>query len=151
MNRFSNYSAKLDVALASEYTPTWSNLTVGNATQEWYFIQINKFIFVHGVLVFGSTTSISGVPHPTVPLRLGRRSTYTSRFPPIGFAELRDEGGVGTIEGIVERNGDSETTVRIRGLTTSSSRVVPENPSSTVPFTWATSDRIHAQFFYETE
>ena len=41
----------------TEYTPTWTNLTVGNAIQGSTYLQVGKTIFYSGRIDWGSTTS----------------------------------------------------------------------------------------------
>jgi hypothetical protein len=41
------------------YTPTWTGLTLGNATQQFRYHQIGKQVHYYGRLTFGSTTTIT--------------------------------------------------------------------------------------------
>jgi len=45
---------------ATAFTPSWNNLTPGNATETWYYTQVNDLVLVQGETLFGSTTSITG-------------------------------------------------------------------------------------------
>lgn len=49
------------------FTPTWTNLTIGNGTQAWSYIYQNGGIYITGKTVFGTTTSIGGTVQMTVP------------------------------------------------------------------------------------
>lgn len=42
------------------WTPTWTNLTVGNGTASGAYMQIGKTVFARYSLVLGSTSSVSG-------------------------------------------------------------------------------------------
>lgn len=42
------------------FTPTWTNLTVGNGTVVGRYSQLNDIVFVNVELTWGSTTSASG-------------------------------------------------------------------------------------------
>ena len=42
------------------YTPTWTGITVGNATQSFRYGRINKLVYGFGTFTFGTTSSITG-------------------------------------------------------------------------------------------
>jgi len=44
---------------ATAFTPSWTNFTLGNGTQEWYSTQIGDLVVVTGRVVYGSTSSIA--------------------------------------------------------------------------------------------
>jgi hypothetical protein len=50
------------------WTPTWTNLTVGNGTVLAAYKQIGKVVFARYSIVFGSTSSISGAITFTLPV-----------------------------------------------------------------------------------
>ncbi len=50
------------------YTPTWTELTVGNATQDFKYAEVNGIVVVSGRLVWGSTTAITGNVRVSVPV-----------------------------------------------------------------------------------
>ena len=53
---------------ATAFTPSWTNLTPGNATETWYYTQVNDLILVQGQTLFGSTTSITGAVQMNHPI-----------------------------------------------------------------------------------
>ena len=59
----------------NSYTPTWTNLTVGNGTQSAIYRYIDGGIWVKGVLTFGTTSSISGTVTQTIPNSETSKST----------------------------------------------------------------------------
>lgn len=52
----------------ASWTPTWTNLTIGNGTNDAKYIQIGKTVIWRLVFDFGSTTSISGNPIFSLPV-----------------------------------------------------------------------------------
>lgn len=47
------------------YTPTWTNLTVGNGGNTGAYIRIGSVVHARWSLAFGSTTTVSGIFYPT--------------------------------------------------------------------------------------
>jgi hypothetical protein len=126
-----------------DYTPTWTNLTVGNAVQDFRYIKVNKFISVVGVITLGSTSSITGTLSFTLPQTA------------VTYASANERFGVGTFEDAGTDAYDawvlygSTTTARLRVPLASGTYINTTAVSSTVPFTWTTSDRISVNFIYE--
>jgi hypothetical protein len=129
------------------YTPTWTNITVGNGTQDSAYLNAGKLYLVRIKLTFGSTTSVSGLPEFTLPNSATYEGSY-SVFTPVGLATFYDDsagaGRAGTIT-------PATTTTRARILinTADTTYVGFAAISSTAPWTWTTSDRIEAQFMFE--
>jgi hypothetical protein len=44
---------------AVAFTPSWTNFTLGNGTEEWYSTRIGDLVIVTGRVVYGSTSSIA--------------------------------------------------------------------------------------------
>jgi hypothetical protein len=124
------------------YTPTFTNLTVGNGTLAFRFGRVQDFIHVHGKLTFGSTTSVSGSVSFTLPVT----STDQATSAPLGWARLGD-AGVGTLFGLVSKV--NTTTANVEALNASSTYLSTTGFTSTVPFTWNTNDEIYLNFIYE--
>jgi hypothetical protein len=49
------------------FTPTWSNLTVGNGTVVAKYVRIGSMVTYTGKITIGSTTSVSGFVNITLP------------------------------------------------------------------------------------
>lgn len=49
------------------YTPTWTNLTIGNGEQYAGYRRVGRSIFYRGFVYFGTTTTISGTFYPSLP------------------------------------------------------------------------------------
>lgn len=131
----------------ASYTPTWTNLTVGNGTVVAKYCQIGRTVFVRISLVWGSTTSISGsvsVSTPTTQVSYGG----TAGISALGNARLSDNSAGITHEGVVLNI--STTTVLLTVHDASGTYLKAVVLSSTVPFTWTNPDEITATFSYET-
>lgn len=115
------------------YTPTWTNLTVGNATQSFAYLKINNLGFIQGELTFGSTTSITASnPRFTLP------SGWTNEYQPLSsFIDYLD-AGVTNYDGWLNR-WDNDELLPMVGLT-GGTYYQGQGLSSTVPMTWGTSD-----------
>jgi hypothetical protein len=120
------------------YTPTYTNITVGNGTLTARYGQSGKFVVVNWRLVLGSTSSIGSAPKITLPVTATNNqsvgSAYyldaaTAEF--IGLSRLFDTSN---IQLIAPQAGGVNTAA---GL------------SSTFPFTWTTSDEIRITLVYE--
>lgn len=125
------------------WTPTWTNLTVGNGTVNAKYVQTGKTVIVRVSVTFGSTTSISGnvtSSYPVTPI-----SNYTV-FHHIGNTTCNDNhatiyGGYATFE--------TTSLIRYFAGLTNGTYLGLTNLASTVPFTWATGDIFSAEFVYE--
>lgn len=122
------------------YTPTWTNLTVGNATQAFAYCQIGKFVAVTGILTWGSTTSATGTFTMSLPITAS--STQSSWF---GVCNALDSG-VENYHGLVLNASTTTVALRVYGVT--GSRIKSDPITNTVPFTWGTSDAVSVQLFY---
>ena len=128
------------------WTPTFTNLTVGNGTLTARYIQSNKTVNYSLHFVFGSTSSISGTT--TISLPVTAASTAASQAAVISVWYL--DAGVDTYFG--QSNPDDRTTTNFRlnvGGGTTTLLTVTTNVNATSPFTWTTSDAIYVSGMYE--
>lgn len=125
------------------FTPTWTNLTVGNATQTCAYIQIGKLIIARFRLVFGSTTVVSGTPQATVPVTAHANALRTEGE----VAIYRDASATTNYAGIVALT--LTTAVQFLRENVAGATDAMAGVSSTAPFTWATSDEICGTIMYE--
>ena len=126
-----------------DYTPTWTNLTVGNAVQDFRYIKINNFISVVGVITLGSTSSVGSAPTFTLPQTA---VTYASANERYGIGILEDTGTEAYDCWVL---GSSTTTARLRVPLASGTYINSTAINSTTPFTWVSGDRISVNFIYE--
>ena len=123
------------------YTPTWTNLTVGNGTQSFNYMAINNFIHVQGIITLGSTTSISGGVSMSYPSGI---TGAGGNGEPIGFVRFNDSG-TGQSFGVVLQSGTASV-VALQVYNAAGTYLTNNTLSSTVPFTWAVNDSILVNF-----
>ena len=115
------------------FTPTWTNLTVGNGTNVGRYRYVGDQLQVKVRFTFGSTSAVTGgssfaLPNSETAANDGTRN--------IGHAWFLDATSTDAV-GWASVNGNSSNVFMYVSTVT----VL----SSTVPFTWATSDIIEAQ------
>lgn len=132
-------------ALAS-WTPTWTNLTLGNGVVVAKWVQIGKLVFCRLSLVFGTTTSVSGSITFSLPVTAATLGGTIGG--PLGICRMFDTSGALVVHGTIVR---ASTTTAIAAPDLASGTYVSSTvTSSTVPFTWATGDEIITSFWYES-
>lgn len=129
----------------SSWTPTWTNLTVGNATVQAKYIQTGKMVAFRLILTFGNTTSISGSVSLTLPANAstGYAGGDNGIF---GGAKIYDSG-TAAYYGIIEYSSTSTMVVKV--WSAGGTYVSNANLSSTVPMTWTTNDALYLWGVYE--
>jgi hypothetical protein len=127
---------------AVSFTPTWSGLTVGNATQVWRYQRVNKLVFVYGSTTFGSTTSVTGIIQFQPPI------AAVAPVATLYHGDVwLDDTGTGTIAGMMLQT--TATNFYPCYFNNAGAFETVSAMTSTAPFTWATGDSIRVQFFYE--
>lgn len=125
----------------ADWTPTWTNVTVGNGTVTATYTQVGKTVHARCVFTLGSTSSVTGTVLIDFPVTAKSSVAY-----PIGIAYL-DNTGVETYMGMVAYN----TTTRMAIYSNNSStdtRLVTVNASKPVA-SWGTGDAIKFSICYE--
>jgi hypothetical protein len=126
----------------SAWTPTVTNLTLGNGTLSGRFVQIGKFVHATLSLTWGSTTSATGSTlefSPPVTIATPN-NTY------IGTARILDNG-VQNYPGMVLVLTNAKLVVFAQYVANTWSEA--SNITNTSPFTWTTSDNISFSITYE--
>ena len=121
------------------YTPTYSGLTIGNATVDAKYKQIGKTVIGRVNVKLGSTSSVTGtiaISPPITPI-VGTNYSYNCNLVDAGTAYYV---GHAVYEG---------TRFTIFAVGTGATYATVPNTSSTVPFTWTTNDEIFLTFTYE--
>lgn len=140
-------NAKLAANTAwTSYTPTFTNVTVGNGTLVAKYQQIGKTVRARISLVFGSTTAVSGDIQFTLPVTAASYAG-TANVTQIGVGQMYDVSAVRVYQGTVSMN--TTTAAVLRAQAADLSFLYFFLCSSTVPFTWATGDEIGLTFTYE--
>ena len=121
------------------YTPTLSNLTIGNGTADFKYVEIGNLVVVMFQIVWGSTTSTSGgAPGFTAPVTV----TGQGLEGPYGSAVFRDSG----TDAWVGHVGFDSPRFYLYTGEIRSSYTAPKNLSSTIPFTHTTNDAWRGYF-----
>lgn len=130
------------------WTPTWTNLTVGNGTLNVAkYIQIGKTVRFYLKFTLGSTSSVGGSISFTTPTTISSNHT-TAGSPGSAFVRIEDAGTrnfVGWADII------TTTTMRILYYSVSGTTIIVSATSSTAPMTWTTGDAIAVKGFYESD
>lgn len=121
------------------FTVTLTNISIGNGTATGFYKKIGRTVVYRVLVTFGSTTSVSGSMTVALPV------TGTSVQGVHNLFMVDDSTG-DVYPGVVSV---STTTAVLRAINTSSTYATQSNTSSTVPFTWATSDVIRLSGVYE--
>lgn len=125
------------------WTPTLSNITAGDGTTTAKYLQVGKTVFYRFKFVLGSTSAIGS--NPTFSLPVTPDSEYDSINTHIGDATLVDSGTKAYF-GFINR---SSSTGVFRVFTAGSTYLESTNVTPTAPHTWAQTDILQAQGFYE--
>jgi hypothetical protein len=122
------------------WTPTWGNLTIGNATVTARYSQVGKTVKFDINVIFGSTTSITGsYPSFTLPVALAKSSALIS-------AQWLD---VGTQRYFNTWYMDTSSVAYCITANVAGTYPIEAAISATVPFTWTTGDQMLISGIYE--
>lgn len=133
-------NAKPDGGASSwqSWTPSWTNFTLGNGSITSRYSQIGKIVFISLTISWGSTTSATA-SSIAISLPISANTSGSN----IGFGFLRDaSAGIGYI-GTMELSS-STAAIFCHNQSGSNSTV-----TATAPFTWAVSDTMKFNAFYE--
>lgn len=124
------------------FTPTWTNLTVGNASvNSGRYLKVGRFVFGEINLIWGSTTSISGgVVSVDVPINMNFIGAA-----PYGVMECIDTAVAAYFGYIRLADANTLTLLAYAGVAGGAQSGV----TATTPFTWGSGDTIDISFFYE--
>jgi hypothetical protein len=134
-----SYKSAATLFAWTTWTPTVSNLSIGNGTAIYRYAQIGKTVFIDIAITLGSTSTVSGSPFVTLPVNAAY-GTFAAA------ANYEDNGvqfwlGIGYV---------ASTGVSFKATNTTGTYAFSAECSSTIPFTWGTSDKINCQFSYES-
>lgn len=124
------------------YSPTWTNLTVGNGTVNASYIQTGKTVTFKVYLLWGSTTSVAGSVQVTLPVTSVAIDGSGRSMGQVTLLDLSNfwQGPLMFID---------TTHVVLRWFAVSGTGIVSTNLSSTSPNTWTTSHQWHCWGTYE--
>jgi len=117
----------------TSFTPTWTNLTVGNGTLNWAtYVRVQNLVFVQVQFTLGSTSAVTGNIYFNAPV-----SSSVGTQNNIGNAIFADANVNVTFTGVASM---ATNLIQAIPINVSSTVGFYQNASSTFPFTWATND-----------
>lgn len=130
------------------WTPTWTNLTVGNGTQISKYTQIGKTVHYYIKFTLGSTSAVTGASNFTLPIT--PIFTTLAVDPIFGHCNLRDvtAGATGSFVGFARSAGSDAVFIGVNSVGTGN-YIINGALNTTVPFTWAADDVITIFGTYE--
>lgn len=126
------------------FTPTYTNLTIGNGSTSGRFVEIGKFVHCTIQIVFGSTTSITGNLQIQAPTGASTISTPTNTY--IGNTRALD-AGVDNYAGSILVSNSSLVMPFVN--TATGTYTTPSLIGPSVPFSWGTNDELQLSFIYQ--
>ena len=124
------------------WTPTLTNLTLGNGTQVAKYRRLGKTVDFFWSLTLGSTSAVGTTPSISLPVAA---STDYTTYPPWTGGMLTDASTSARAPAVL--NLSSTTTVVIQYF---SALNTVANIGATLPWTWTTSDVLALQGTYYT-
>jgi hypothetical protein len=121
----------------SAYSPSYTNITIGNGTVVARYAESDKFVFVYWAFTLGSTSSIGSFNSTSLPV-----TAKSVDFVGSGYAL---DAATNELNGTIILN--STTTMRMLVPIQNSYGIGPT--SATVPWTWGTSDKMIYTLTYE--
>lgn len=142
---FSKHQTPIGFPHWFSWTPTWSGMTIGNATVNAKFAIIGESVVCRFSCALGSTSSISSLVSFTLPVT-GDAIYASSNIVGVGTCHILDNG-TQTYLGNVELT--STTLARILAWNSAGTYVAAVGFSSTAPFTWVAGDQFNGSFVYQ--
>ena len=121
------------------YTPTFTNVTVGNGSLVARYIQLGKAVHMHVRLTLGSTSAVSGIPIISLPVATVSARLHT------GFGNATN----GTNNYPVETRYGSTTTTQAYVFNAAGTFLERTNINGVSPFTWASGHIFDFNLTYE--
>ena len=131
----------------ASWSPSWTNVSVGNGTEVAQYTQIGKTVHFYISLIFGSTTSVTGTIIVSSPVTASSGRTPFTAYNNVGLCVLRDDGAGSNLQGAVTMS--TADLFRPRRYGVSGTDISQGTVNATVPFTWATSDVLIMMGTYE--
>jgi len=126
----------------TSYTPTLTNVTLGNGTMVAAYKQIGKTVVFKIEFTFGTTTSFTSNPFFSLPITAINNNIYSY----IGNIHILD-AGINNYVGLVQL--DTTTTISPKVINASGTYATQTTISSTIPFTWGNADSFRLNGIYE--
>lgn len=137
--------AKVAEEAWTAFTPSWTNLTVGNGTNTGHYVQIGKTVIAKVRFVMGSTSSMGSSPQLTLPVEASTNS-MAAISGPFGRGNIVDSG---TATYSIEGRYASSTSATLITFDAAQTYLRHASITASVPMTWATNDEIVMVLIYE--
>ena len=124
-----------------DYTPTYTNFTLGNGTVTARYARVQDIVVFYLRVVLGSTSSVTGQIQVSLPVTSSSNLTRQSSM--VNFLDAGTANFTGVATWL------STTTVGLNAILASGTYASATTTSSTIPFTWTTSDEFEFTFVYE--
>ena len=131
----------------TSFTPTWTNITVGNGTSDCYYLKIGRLVFARYKFIMGSTSAMGTDPRVDLPVAAAASFLSTSFRAP--YSLNIEDSGTGTYFGFARHRATS-TGIELFVGNAAGTYFGASSITSTVPMTWTTNDSISFQIFYES-
>jgi hypothetical protein len=125
----------------TSYTPTLTNVTLGNGTLAGAYLQIGKTIHYRALLTFGSTTVVSGSIQFALPVAANANQTGGNY--PLGISTMK--GTSSTVYGWARMLASNTGIAPVYNTAATTS----SDCTATAPYTWASTNFIFVQGVYE--
>ncbi len=126
------------------WTPTWTNMTVGNGVMLAYYNQIGKTVFARLDFTFGTTSTMGSFPYFTLPVTAhANYGTSDNGMVHQASVSLINAATTYNVGMLMQR---TSTTAIIRYLNDTSTLI---DIHSGTPFAWGNDDKISIKFTYE--
>lgn len=133
----------------SSYTPTWSNVTVGNGTNVGKYLQIGKTVLFKASFTFGTTSSAASSPiSVSLPVTAAALLGTTLVDSLNSECTYYDQSGSIVLSGYLRWVDTSN--VRLTARTVSGSNVVSSSIQGNTPIALTNLDELHVRGSYET-
>jgi len=124
------------------WTPVWTNFTPGNATIVAKYAQVGKTVFGFLRVTWGSTTSTGSNPNFTLPTTVNSDNQQAV----LGHCNYQDTGTANYLGMLVNNN---TTNAVFNVMIVNATFPTFAGVTSTQPHTWANTDVMTTQFWYE--
>ena len=127
------------------YTPTLTNITIGNGTITAKYCRVNDFVHALGKILFGSTTVVTAANiNATLPVNADTSPTNV----PWGWVSFIDQSAGSVVQGTNSLSGYGDR-AWFQVLVAIGTYATMSNINATVPFTWADTDYISFNICYK--
>ena len=154
-DRYDSWSGSAWLPLVSPgawtaFTPTWSGLTVGNGVYGTsHYALVGKTVHLAIEFTLGSTSAVTGDLRVDVPVQISRKNSGNTG----SLTALFTDTGGATVPAFPIASSVANNRFLLRSFATSAGTnpvvVALATPSATVPFTWASTDKIFLAGTYE--